>query len=127
MIARGDLAVELGSVRLAEIQEEILWLCEAAHVPVIWATQVLETLAKRGALAPRNHRCRHERAGRMRDAEQGPLHSRRAATCWAISCRGCKRTSTRRSRACALCTGRAGGYLRAAAGGMAGHATDMRP
>jgi pyruvate kinase len=49
MIARGDLAVELGSVRLAEIQEEILWLCEAAHVPVIWATQVLETLAKHGA------------------------------------------------------------------------------
>lgn len=49
MIARGDLAVELGSVRLAEIQEEILWLCEAAHVPVIWATQVLETMAKRGA------------------------------------------------------------------------------
>jgi pyruvate kinase len=48
MIARGDLSVELGSVRLAEIQEEILWLCEAAHVPVIWATQVLETIAKRG-------------------------------------------------------------------------------
>ncbi len=48
MIARGDLAVELGSVRLAEIQEEILWLSEAAHVPVIWATQVLETLAKNG-------------------------------------------------------------------------------
>lgn len=48
MIARGDLAVELGSVRMAEIQEEILWLCEAAHVPVIWATQVLETLAKEG-------------------------------------------------------------------------------
>ena len=35
-------------MRLAEIEEEILWLCEAAHVPVIWATQVLETLAKRG-------------------------------------------------------------------------------
>jgi pyruvate kinase len=48
MIARGDLAVELGSVRLAEIQEEILWLCEAAHVPVIWATQVLESMAKKG-------------------------------------------------------------------------------
>jgi pyruvate kinase len=48
MIARGDLALELGSVRLAEIQEEMLWLCEAAHVPVIWATQVLETLAKKG-------------------------------------------------------------------------------
>ena len=49
MIARGDLAVELGSVRLAEIQEELLWLCEAAHVPVIWATQVLESIAKKGA------------------------------------------------------------------------------
>ncbi|WP_232023910.1 pyruvate kinase [Sulfurivermis fontis] len=48
MIARGDLAVELGGVRLAEIQEEILWLCEAAHVPVIWATQVLETLTQKG-------------------------------------------------------------------------------
>ena len=48
MIARGDLAVELGSVRMAEIQEEILWLCEAAHVPVIWATQVLESLARKG-------------------------------------------------------------------------------
>jgi pyruvate kinase len=51
MIARGDLAVELGGVRLAEIQEEILWLCEAAHVPVIWATQVLERLAKEGSLS----------------------------------------------------------------------------
>lgn len=49
MVARGDLAVELGFERLAEVQEEILWLCEAAHVPVIWATQVLEGLAKRGA------------------------------------------------------------------------------
>jgi pyruvate kinase len=48
MIARGDLAVECGFERLAEVQEEILWICEAAHVPVIWATQVLETLAKKG-------------------------------------------------------------------------------
>lgn len=48
MIARGDLAVELGSARLAEIQEELLWVCEAAHVPVIWATQVLESIAKKG-------------------------------------------------------------------------------
>lgn len=48
MIARGDLAVEIGYERLSEIQEEILWLCEAAHVPVIWATQVLESLVKRG-------------------------------------------------------------------------------
>jgi pyruvate kinase len=49
MIARGDLAVEIGYQRLTEIQEEILWLCEAAHVPVIWATQVLESLVKEGA------------------------------------------------------------------------------
>lgn len=48
MIARGDLAVEIGYERMAEIQEEILWLCEAAHVPVTWATQVLEGLVKRG-------------------------------------------------------------------------------
>ncbi|WP_430009551.1 pyruvate kinase [Methylophaga lonarensis] len=48
MIARGDLSVELGSARLTEIQEEIMWLCEAAHTPVIWATQVLETIAKKG-------------------------------------------------------------------------------
>ena len=48
MIARGDLAVEVGYQRLAEIQEEILWLCEAAHIPVIWATQVLENLVKKG-------------------------------------------------------------------------------
>jgi pyruvate kinase len=48
MIARGDLAVECGFERLAEVQEEILWICEAAHVPVIWATQVLETLAREG-------------------------------------------------------------------------------
>lgn len=48
MIARGDLAVEVGFERLAELQEEILWLCEAAHVPAIWATQVLDSLARTG-------------------------------------------------------------------------------
>ena len=48
MIARGDLAVESGYERMAELQEETLWLCEAAHLPVIWATQVLEQLAKTG-------------------------------------------------------------------------------
>ncbi|HVZ19564.1 MAG TPA: pyruvate kinase, partial [Vicinamibacterales bacterium] len=48
MIARGDLAVECGFERMAEVQEEILWICEAAHTPVIWATQVLESLAKTG-------------------------------------------------------------------------------
>jgi pyruvate kinase len=48
MVARGDLGVEIGFERMAEIQEQILWICEAAHVPVIWATQVLESLVKRG-------------------------------------------------------------------------------
>lgn len=48
MVARGDLAVECGFERLAEQQEEILWLCEAAHVPVIWATQVLDQMARVG-------------------------------------------------------------------------------
>ena len=48
MIARGDLAVEVGYERLAEMQEEILWVCEAAHLPVIWATEVLDHLARTG-------------------------------------------------------------------------------
>ena len=48
MVARGDLAVEAGLDHLSELQEDILWICEAAHIPVIWATQVLEGLAKKG-------------------------------------------------------------------------------
>jgi len=51
MIARGDLAVELGFARLSEMQEEMLWLCEAAHVPVIWATQVLDQYVKDGVFS----------------------------------------------------------------------------
>jgi len=35
MLARGDLAVECGFERRAEVQVEILWICEAARVPVI--------------------------------------------------------------------------------------------
>ena len=49
MIARGDLAVELGLERLSEMQEQILWICEAAHVPVVWATQVLDSMVHDGA------------------------------------------------------------------------------
>jgi pyruvate kinase len=48
MVARGDLAVEVGFERLSEVQEEILWLCEAAHLPAIWATEVLESLSRSG-------------------------------------------------------------------------------
>lgn len=51
MIARGDLAVEIGFGRTAEMQEEILWLAEAAHTPAIWATQVLEQLVSEGVPA----------------------------------------------------------------------------
>jgi pyruvate kinase len=48
MVARGDLAIEVGWKNLAYIQEEIMRLCEAAHVPIVWATQVLESMAKKG-------------------------------------------------------------------------------
>jgi hypothetical protein len=48
MIARGDLAVEAGWENIGRVQEEILSLCQAAHVTDIWATQVLENLAKKG-------------------------------------------------------------------------------
>ncbi|MEM8565603.1 MAG: pyruvate kinase [Bacteroidota bacterium] len=48
MIARGDLAVETGWSKMAMLQTEILNICGSAHAPVIWATQVLENLAKKG-------------------------------------------------------------------------------
>jgi len=41
-------AVELGFERIAEMQEELLWVAEAAHIPVVWATQVLENLIQKG-------------------------------------------------------------------------------
>lgn len=49
IILKIETRVAFGFERLAEVQEEILWICEAAHIPVIWATHVLETLAKTGA------------------------------------------------------------------------------
>lgn len=48
MVARGDLAINAGFETLPVIQEEMLSMCRAAHIPVILATQVLDTLAKRG-------------------------------------------------------------------------------
>jgi pyruvate kinase len=48
MVARGDMAIEMGFERLAEAQEEVLWLSEAAFLPVIWATQVLDILNQTG-------------------------------------------------------------------------------
>jgi pyruvate kinase len=73
MIARGDLAVEIGLARLSEIQEQILWICEAAHVPVIWATQVLDSLVRDGA-ASRSEAT--DAARRVRDAQQGAAPGR---------------------------------------------------
>ncbi|MEZ4809430.1 MAG: pyruvate kinase [Allomuricauda sp.] len=48
MIARGDLALEVGWKNMGMVQEGILSFCSAAHIPVVWATQVLESLAKKG-------------------------------------------------------------------------------
>lgn len=48
MIARGDLAIETGWENFATIQEEIIQICDAAHLPVVWATQILENLTKKG-------------------------------------------------------------------------------
>jgi len=46
MLARGDLAIEVEFENMSFLQEEILDLCEAAHTPVIFATQVLENQMK---------------------------------------------------------------------------------
>lgn len=48
MIARGDLAMELGFSRMSEAREQIMDVANAAHIPTIFATQVLETMAKSG-------------------------------------------------------------------------------
>lgn len=48
MISRSNLAFDIGAERIAEIQDQIMWFCEAAHIPVIWATEVLETLNMTG-------------------------------------------------------------------------------
>ena len=100
MIARGDLAVEVGYKRMAEIQEELLWLCEAAHVPVIWATQVLDNFVKKGV----QHRAEMTDAAMAERAEcvmlnKGPLPQKRSAcltACWG----GWRATSSRRRRGC---------------------------
>ena len=104
MIARGDLAVEIGYERLAEVQEEILWICEAAHLPVIWATQVLETLAKSGlpSRAEITDAAMGERAECVM-LNKGP-HIVERSTCSTTSCAGWRSTSTRSGRCCASCT-----------------------
>ncbi len=48
MVARGDLAIEVGWKKLGTVIKEVLYICNAAHVPMVWATQVLEGLSKTG-------------------------------------------------------------------------------
>jgi hypothetical protein len=48
MIARGDLASEIGFSDLSSAVDDIIVLAAAAHLPVVFATQVLETLSKTG-------------------------------------------------------------------------------
>lgn len=48
MIARGNLAAESGYIDLAGLQHEIMWISEAGDIPVVWATEVLDTLVSDG-------------------------------------------------------------------------------
>ena len=48
MLARGDLGPEVGWARLSEVQEEVMMIAEAGHVPLVYATQVLESMIRTG-------------------------------------------------------------------------------
>ena len=75
MIARGDLAVECGFERLAEVQEEILWICEAAHVPVyLGHSGPGDSGQRRDAIACGDYGCSHGRPSGMCDAQQRSPH-----------------------------------------------------
>ncbi len=36
---------------MAGVQDQILRVCEAAHIPVVWATQVMESFVKDGRIS----------------------------------------------------------------------------
>ncbi len=44
MVARGDLAVEIGQTRLPAVQKQIIRICNELNKPVITATQMLESM-----------------------------------------------------------------------------------
>ena len=44
MVARGDLGVETDVARIAIVQKQIISRCHQAHIPVITATQMLESM-----------------------------------------------------------------------------------
>jgi pyruvate kinase len=48
MMARGDLAVEYGWERLADLEATLLAMCRAAQLPFFVATEILETMTRRG-------------------------------------------------------------------------------
>ena len=48
MMARGDLAVEYGWERLAGLEQLMLDMCRAAGIPFAVATEILDSMARRG-------------------------------------------------------------------------------
>ena len=46
MVARGDLAVEIGQTRLPQVQKHIVQLCNKVGCPVITATQMLDSMTE---------------------------------------------------------------------------------
>ena len=70
------MAVEVGFENLPFVQEDILCLCEAAHTPVILATQILESLAESGLNSSRNERCDHAATRRKCNAKQWHTYCR---------------------------------------------------
>jgi pyruvate kinase len=52
VLSESDLGVRMGDRDLAALQTKILALCTAADIPIVWSTQALDRLVKRGGLMP---------------------------------------------------------------------------
>lgn len=52
MIDREQIGMDVGADRAVEVKDQILWLCESAHIPVIWSTNVLDNLIQSGISKP---------------------------------------------------------------------------